>query len=87
MVKKMDLRQKILKSSERRNRKESGWSGGLPTKCDLCGGDLRNGFVDGRTSYGPWAIMCIPCHRVRGCGLGPGRGQEYDVEVNRYPRP
>ena len=53
------------------------WLGPIPTKCDICEGKISSAFVDGRTTHGPWAIMCPECHRVHGNGLGTGRGQRY----------
>lgn len=48
--------------------------------CNLCERDLEGQpFVDGKTAMGPWAIMCKPCHKQFGCGLGTGKGQEYDA--------
>jgi hypothetical protein len=40
--------------------------------------NMAPGFVDGRTIYGPWALMCIDCHTRNGVGLGTGKGQKYD---------
>lgn len=56
------------------------WVGDVPTKCDLCGGPLTYGFVDGKTAYGPWAIMCFGCCWKRGVGVGLGVGQHYSAE-------
>lgn len=54
------------------------WLGIVPTKCDLCRGKFRDGhFIDGKTVYGSWAIMCTTCHSHSGDGLGTGRGQKY----------
>jgi hypothetical protein len=48
-------------------------------KCDLCKWDIsKECFIDGRTTYGPWALMCESCHGLYGVGLGTGRGQKYD---------
>ena len=55
------------------------WTGDSPTHCDLCGKQLRAHWIDGKTTYGPWGNMCPACHSVRGCGLGLGKGQLYDV--------
>ena len=59
------------------------WLSPRPAKCDLCGGDLidEDHFVDGKTTFGPWAIMCIPCHFFNGVGLGSRKGQLYDVKT------
>lgn len=42
-------------------------------QCDICAD--RPAAVDGATTQGPWAYMCIPCHEVHGIGLGLGKGQ------------
>lgn len=34
-------------------------------------------FIDGRTKYGPWAIMTPNNHMVHGVGTGTGKGQRY----------
>lgn len=54
------------------------WMGGKPEQCDICHEPLTGDFIDGKTSFGPWGIMCTGCHIFNGCGLGPGRGQKYD---------
>ena len=56
------------------------WLGSTPTNCDLCKAPIDNTFVDGKTCYGPWAIMCITCHTQVGCGLGTGKGQKYEKQ-------
>jgi len=61
----------------------SHWIGQLPTKCDLCKEPLTEGFYDGKTIFGPWAVMCLLCHRDAGVGIGEGRGQRYDKEGRR----
>jgi hypothetical protein len=45
--------------------------------CDICTKPIAVGFVDGRTRMGPWACMCLMCHRSHGVGLGTGKGQQY----------
>ena len=59
------------------------WLSPRPTKCDLCGTEIakQKSFVDGKTTLGPWAIMCMPCYFINGVGLGLGRGQKYDVKT------
>ena len=52
------------------------WAGDI-SNCNLCGQEINDAFVDGKTIYGPWGIMCMPCHIVKGCGLGIGKGQKY----------
>jgi hypothetical protein len=63
---------------------EQRWMGDIPKKCDLAGmvpgkHDMSEGFVDGGTQFGPWANMCLACHKVHGVGLGTGKGQRYDA--------
>lgn len=53
------------------------WQGPPPDKCDLCDKPLTQAFVDGMTTVGPWAMMCLSCHKKYGFGLGTGRGQKY----------
>lgn len=59
------------------------WVGPVPKTCDLCGIFLAAAgptFVDGATIYGPWVIMCKPCHETSGHGLGTGLGQEFNIK-------
>lgn len=56
---------------------------GQPTKCDLCGRDLKQQYVDGRTKIGPWATMCALCHHTHGVGIGIGRGQRFDLKTGK----
>jgi len=55
------------------------WMGSTPTTCDLCKRPFGTAFVDGRTAWGPWAMMCDSCHRDNGGQLGLGRGQRYNL--------
>ena len=59
------------------------WIGTWPAQCDICGDDLHDEsyFVDGRTKFGPWALLCPDCHKISGMGLGPGKGQKYDTNT------
>ena len=51
----------------------------LAANCNFCERDLNGQeFVDGKTVFGPWAIMCLNCYRDKGVGLGTGKGQRYD---------
>jgi len=49
-----------------------------PAKCDLCGEPLTTVFIDGKTSRGVWAYMCLECWKTKGVGLGVGKGQKYE---------
>lgn len=53
------------------------WLGSKPEACDVCHKPLSTEFVDGRTVYGPWAMMCLDCFNTIGTGLGVGFGQLY----------
>ncbi len=57
------------------------WMGGVPTECQLCHVPLTTTFIDGKTRFGPWAIMCPACHRDQAFGLGVGRGQAYQLDT------
>jgi hypothetical protein len=56
------------------------WIGTPPEKCELCGRPIVDTFVDGKTVYGPWSNMCLPCHNQYGIGLGTGHGQKYQKQ-------
>mgnify|MGYP001602994687 CR=1 FL=1 len=49
--------------------------------CDICDGVLAKVFIDGKTHKGPWAVMCDPCHRLHGVGIGLGKGQKYNAKT------
>ncbi len=53
------------------------WTGDVLPECQICNEPITHVFVDGRTKFGPWAIMCDACHRHYGKGLGIGNGQRY----------
>ena len=59
------------------------WNGSKPVKCDICSEEFlgEKFFIDGRTIYGPWGMMCERCHKLYGTGLGLGNGQKYGVET------
>jgi hypothetical protein len=55
------------------------WLSEMPASCDICHIPLKGlPFIDGKTSMGPWGIMCRDCHQSYGFGLGTGKGQKYD---------
>lgn len=56
------------------------WAGNPPKICDLCAAPLLARFIDGKTQRGPWGNMCFLCYVEHGCGLGTGRGQQYDLQ-------
>lgn len=45
--------------------------------CDICkaAGRTAPAYVDGKTTFGPWANMCRKHFDANGVGLGTGRGQ------------
>ena len=55
------------------------WLGAPPDMCDMCRRGICDVFIDGKTSRGPWANMCVACHMTHGVGLGTGRGQQYEL--------
>ena len=57
------------------------WMSSKPVVCDLCKKPLKRVFIDGRTSFGSWAIMCPVCHTEHGGLLGLGSGQMYNAET------
>lgn len=58
------------------------WTGKAPAKCDICGQRIGASFTDGKTSRGPWGIMCDPClpraSIARTNHWGTGIGQHYE---------
>lgn len=52
-------------------------------KCDIHGPTCKMTpfFVDGKTTRGPWALMCPAAFREFGIGLGTGKGQKYDAKT------
>lgn len=60
---------------------EKKWQGPLPNACDICNKKLIqcSSFIDGATTSGPWGNMCPSCFALHGIGIGPGRGQRYEV--------
>ena len=53
------------------------WGGPDPKKCGLCNAGLKHLFVDGRTVWRSWTVMCCKCLDDVGVGLGVGKGQLY----------
>lgn len=51
------------------------WHG--ETDCGCCSKKDLPELVDGKTKMGPWAVMCLDCHKRYGVGLGTGKGQQY----------
>ena len=49
----------------------------VPAQCSLCHADITHDFIDGRTTYNTWAMMCPTCYAEDGIGLGLQRGQRF----------
>lgn len=60
------------------------WLSPPPKTCDICECHITKEFVDGKTSMGPWACMCMNCHRENGGKLGLGLGQQYRYDGVKY---
>jgi len=55
-------------------------------KCDICGCRIKGVvpyFVDGKTKYGPWGLLCPECHKQYGVGVGYGIGQKYNGKTGK----
>ncbi len=52
-----------------------------PMQCDICGYEFSRAvgtlMYDARTKQGSWGILCAPCFKLDGIGLGVGKGQLY----------
>ncbi|MHA2384155.1 MAG: hypothetical protein ACXACT_16400 [Candidatus Thorarchaeota archaeon] len=55
------------------------WLGNIDT-CNICPTKITTTFIDGKTTMGPWAILCPQCHKDVGYGLGTGLGQRYVLQ-------
>jgi hypothetical protein len=56
--------------------------GTTPVSCDVCSKPFETSFIDGATRGGPWANMCLRCHREIGAGIGQGQGQLYQRQTD-----
>lgn len=56
---------------------EKYWEGSEPKGCELCEDDFHGIFIDGRTQWNCWGMLCVVCHNNCGIGLGLGKGQKY----------
>lgn len=61
------------------------WQGTNPERCDLCNCKITNVFVDGKTSFGPWAIMCMSCHNGK-YGLGIAQKYVFNAVLNVWEK-
>lgn len=66
------------------------WLSGNPGLDDF-GNAIYSNFVDGKTKYGPWAVMAyspevrgghIDSFTANGVGLGQGLGQHYKKQLD-----
>ena len=53
------------------------WHGKTPKRCEMCNNLFKRFFADGKTQFGPWAMICLHCLDEIGVGLGTGKGQLY----------
>ncbi len=63
-----------------KNKQEKRWLSSYD-ECDICHGPVKGKvpwFVDGKTTMGPWGLLCPKCFTRYGTGLGCGLGQRYD---------
>lgn len=51
------------------------------TVCDICHKPFGKYFIDGKTAFGPWGLMCETCHNTFGYGVGCGNGQKYNTKT------
>lgn len=58
---------------------EKYWVGSNPVNCQLCNTPIVDTFVDGKTTKGPWALLCSDCHAEYDVGIGTGKGQRYEL--------
>lgn len=61
------------------------WQGTNPTNCDICACKITNVFIDGKTSFGPWAIMCMNCHSGK-FGLGIAQKYVHNAVLNVWEK-
>lgn len=59
------------------------WRGKVQA-CGLCTNGITKEFIDGKTVYGSWGIMCLSCHDAYGYGLGVGKGQRYVLVGDKF---
>lgn len=70
----------VLESKQEKKPKPVMWLG--EKKCNICNETCVDVLIDGRTIYGPWAVMCVACHKSKGVGIGTGKGQQYRESEN-----
>lgn len=57
------------------------WHSNVPMLDDF-GAIIGKEFIDGKTNNGRWAIMSERSYRQFGIGLGLGKGQRYEKQVD-----
>jgi hypothetical protein len=50
--------------------------------CDICGTPKPQKIIDGVVRGRSWALMCPDCHKLFGVGLGTGKGQLFEKQVD-----
>lgn len=65
----------VLASKEKKS-KPVYWLSAVPENDDF-GKPITSTFIDGRTIYGPWALMAPESHTTYGVGMGLGKGQMF----------
>jgi hypothetical protein len=72
-----DLKDIVVHEMEQANMKKVYWTGHLESEDDF-GDPIVDEFIDGKTVFGPWAIMTPHTFKIKGVGqLGTGLGQRY----------
>ena len=61
------------------------WSGPVKEVDDF-GSPITDAFFDGKTQWGPWAIMSPTSFERFGVGLGTGLGQKYQKATDGLAR-
>lgn len=69
-----------METTKAKQKERKIWHGDKPEKCEVCEGAIKEIFVDGRMKRGMWAMMCVTCVETSGVGVGPGKGQKYQLE-------
>ncbi len=55
------------------------------TTCDLCHHKCGEILIDGvEKTTRKWAVMCLPCFKTHGVGIGQGSGQKYQLVDGVY---
>lgn len=79
----LDNRSGTCYKGDMNNKREHKWLSELPKDCQICNKPFGKYFIDGRTIYISWALMCEKCHDRFGFGLGIGNGQKYETKTKK----